>query len=531
MQININLKKYVLVFIIFFIPIIFYWETLPNWWTGDDTILLVESLKKPLFDFFYKPGIWHNNLTPILILKYKVCYIFFGFQAKYFYIIHLLSTSILLVAIFLFLRIYLSGIISLFVCVLFTLTPAFANNINYFMTTHYIDGLTFSFISLLLFHYSLNKNKVELSVIGALFYFLATLSKEVYVPLLFVLPLFWIKKEFEYKQIKYLIPYIIIAIIYPFYRKWMLGVWLGGYGDLHKISSLKPYLIYSVNLITNNHTFILIVILLFCFINLINRNILRSCLLISLVIFATLYPVYHVLGVLGLRHMYLPTCLIVVCLGFSFDILFRKNKIFIIIPVLFIILFGLNNIDIENHMRAIQNVYEKEGKFYWNSKKNMVIIQPSLPMWYYSGLREIKNISLKSDDIACVIYDLCIKKCLDYKFFKNNSLEYYSFDSKIKKMKKLSHEEIFNILNKCKCKKGKLFAKIWQDGYYIKWIFKPYKQGQFYFVTVSDKFLSAIKMPKEGSITENLKKIAKDHKLYACHKKNQYLVECINIDK
>jgi|GEM_PF-4621128 len=95
------------------------------------------------------------------------------------------------------------------------------------MSGHYLTGLIFSQISLYLYILSLNKNNKALVILGAFFYLLATACKEIYVPLLIVLPFLPIKSIKE--RISLFVPYGIAALIYIAWRFSIIQSFIGGY--------------------------------------------------------------------------------------------------------------------------------------------------------------------------------------------------------------------------------------------------------------------------------------------------------------
>ena len=95
------------------------------------------------------------------------------------------------------------------------------------MTRHYVEGLLFALVALYLFLISVREEKRYTLIFGAIFYFLAMASKEVFVPLA-VLFIFWPEGSLK-KRLFASIPYFSALFLYILWRDFMIGLMGGGY--------------------------------------------------------------------------------------------------------------------------------------------------------------------------------------------------------------------------------------------------------------------------------------------------------------
>ena len=102
-----------------------------------------------------------------------------------------------------------------------------ATTVQQLMTRHYVEGLLFALVALYLFLVSVRGKRRFAPFLGAVFYFLAMASKEVFVPLA-VLCILWPEGSFK-KRLSASIPYLSALFLYILWREFMIGMLGGGY--------------------------------------------------------------------------------------------------------------------------------------------------------------------------------------------------------------------------------------------------------------------------------------------------------------
>lgn len=204
-----------------------YWQSFSlAFFNGDDLNVLKHAISYSPLEYFFIPEVWQglspNNYTPWVVLSYQIDWLVFGFNHLGYYLHQLVISLILLWLIFLLLKQYLSNPYAILVVALFSLSPAFVETAKLLWTRHYLEGLLFSLLSIHFLLLGVRHNKFQLILLAALFYWLACLCKEVYIPLIgIILLLLWGKLEL--KQIaKILSPFVLVVIAYFVLRYYML---------------------------------------------------------------------------------------------------------------------------------------------------------------------------------------------------------------------------------------------------------------------------------------------------------------------
>ncbi len=209
---------------------------LTSWWIRDDPCHLVKILEFGLWrPFISSIG---GFLTPWLNLSLGADFLLFGLEPTAFYLHQLLAFSVLIGAGYGFLRSYLTPAASSLALALFVASvPSFAV-VRLLMNRHYLEGLILALACLALYRWSVEKERLSWAILGAGAYLLATTTKEVFVPLILLLPFLagsdWLAGGDWRQQWRYGLPFVVAAGIYGLWRLYMLG-WsnnLSGYGAL-----------------------------------------------------------------------------------------------------------------------------------------------------------------------------------------------------------------------------------------------------------------------------------------------------------
>ncbi len=203
---------------------------LDSWWIRDDPCHLVLILEHGIWrPFVSSIGYF---LTPLLIFSLGVDFSLFELDATAFYAHQLISFSVLILAGYGFLRSYLSPAGASLALALFVVSvPSFAVA-RLLMNRHYLEGLLLALISLTLYRRSVDGGQYPLAILGAVFYLLATAAKEVFVPLVALLP--FLAGGDRRRRWRHGLPFCVAAGVYALWRLYMLG-WsnsFSGYGAL-----------------------------------------------------------------------------------------------------------------------------------------------------------------------------------------------------------------------------------------------------------------------------------------------------------
>jgi hypothetical protein len=202
------------------------------WWTGDDLFHLhFLSMRPPLA--YFSPQVWslfpNKMFTPLLLLSYEADLALVGWNPDGFHAHQLLVCSVAAGMVYATLRSWLSPGFAWAAALLFVLGIPFAAWVIEVPCRHYIEGLIWAALALWLFVKAMRGRPVAaLTVLSSLFYLLAMLEKEVYIPLLALL---LVLPESTFKaRLRRLRPHGFVLLLYLAWRWAMLGTLVGGYG-------------------------------------------------------------------------------------------------------------------------------------------------------------------------------------------------------------------------------------------------------------------------------------------------------------
>lgn len=216
--------------------IVLYASLLAGWWYTDDPIIIAFVSGHSPFSFLCRPDVWQSfspfNLVPWALLSLKADSVFFGFGTAGYYLHQILSLCIAALALFAVLDLYCERRLFSFLGVcLFLLNPSTLSVSSWLSTRHYIEGMGFALFGVFFYVRSVRGNKPALALISAALYMFAALSKEVYVPLPFLLLL--LPEQGLKRRAIFAIPAFLLSGGYTLYRFLMLGnSAVGGYSSL-----------------------------------------------------------------------------------------------------------------------------------------------------------------------------------------------------------------------------------------------------------------------------------------------------------
>jgi hypothetical protein len=202
------------------------------WWTFDDLFLLHVLQGRSAIDFFFSPGLWRGlpfrMFLPVLLASYDLDFVIAGAQPRAFYVHELLACTAAAVALFAVFRRWFGTTLSGVGALLFVLGAPFVTWAQQIMHRHYVEGFVFAAVSVWLFVGALRRGRKSAALFSALFYLLATLAKEVYIPLPGILAL--LPEGSWRERLHRLVPHAAAAVLYFAWRVAMIGTMLGGYG-------------------------------------------------------------------------------------------------------------------------------------------------------------------------------------------------------------------------------------------------------------------------------------------------------------
>lgn len=220
-----NKQKYLTHLFAVSLPLLLFWllyhEVLNGWWTFDDPDILhyVETIGP--FAGFFDPNQKYNFYTPLQHLSLGIDYWLFGLEPAGFYWHHLLSLSVVVLLAYAVLSLFFAPLLASIVVSLFVVSVPTAQVTHYLMVRHYVEGLALSLIAVWAYVQAVKEKRWAWAGLGGVFYLLATMAKELYVPLVIVLA--WLPIGTIKTRIRFLTPYVVLAILYTLLRVYMLG--------------------------------------------------------------------------------------------------------------------------------------------------------------------------------------------------------------------------------------------------------------------------------------------------------------------
>jgi hypothetical protein len=527
-------------------PFFIYGPNLPIWWIGDDTQILKHIASQRFWEYFLVPSVWRelsaSNLTPWIDALYDLDLFLFGLNPTGFYLHHLAIFGLLTATTYYFLRLWLNRSWAFAASILFTLSPCYANNVYFLMTRHYVEGLVWSLWAIIFYVKAIRNKRPVLAYWGALFYLIATLCKEIYVPLVLLLPV-WPEADFDknrsewiqvfHKRLFYFLPFAVIAGAYTLYRRWMLGNWIGGYGNLYftKLDFLA-LLDHVGRLLLANNTWLIIVIAPLAIWGICGNRTDRweqkcfALLILSLVV----APLLEISGILSGRHLFLPAFLLLVATFFGLSLLWRRSRpgrLVSLVGVLALFFGTLQaNQYTQNELGRLADQYSAQGLFMWEvSSSQDALFVESIPGWYFEGLSWLRSHIEHREEMARPIIDIC------YILYTNASTphwrRFWRYDHDKRRIVYMNPKVVSAKRKKCLDvyrSDVSLNIRVWQDEVLIRWELGPYQTGRYLFVDPQTGF--TITLPRSGHIPGTIDMIAKTEKNYMCYAAPEGWIAC-----
>lgn len=227
----IKYKTLLSAFLLLVLTLVVHGSALNAWWRGDDPYLIVHALKYGPFQTFYVPEVAQTHhpgfVTPWYIFSFSVDAKLFGLNAHMFYLHNLFSIWITSVLIFVLITFWLPMQSALIGSIIFLVGHPTSEVVQAIMTRHYIEGLLFSLLGFSLLVQSVRKGGKLFPLLAGSCWAIAVSSKEIFIPLPLLFLLF---TDGTFRdRLRVLLPTLLILVIYPLWRYYLLGHLMGGY--------------------------------------------------------------------------------------------------------------------------------------------------------------------------------------------------------------------------------------------------------------------------------------------------------------
>ena len=206
-------------------------SALNGFWRFDDGAHLAFVAQYAPWEYFLNPSVMllqsYANVTPYNALFYEINLAIFGMEPRWHYAHLIIILALIAFSTYRLLRLWQGPLTSSLAAVLFLEGLPTMHVAQQLMTGHYATGLLFTILSLHSFCWGVRNKQVGFFWIGAALYLLATTCKEVYVPLLLILP--FIPVGDLRARLRASLPYLVVAVLYSVWRYIVLGSFIGGY--------------------------------------------------------------------------------------------------------------------------------------------------------------------------------------------------------------------------------------------------------------------------------------------------------------
>lgn len=203
-----------------------------SWWSGDDPCWLLGVAKSRLADVFWRPEVWRplsgSFFTPWLPLSLGIDWRLFGPDSSAFFAHQLAAYSVFVVAFYLLARSFLSPLAAATAAVLTVLSSPSLALVGDLSSRHYVEGAIWALAAAALFVCAARRDRWEPAAAGGLAMLLAASAKEVFVPLVALLP--FLPVGSPRRRLRHAIPYFGAVLLYGLWRLYMVGsanLWSG----------------------------------------------------------------------------------------------------------------------------------------------------------------------------------------------------------------------------------------------------------------------------------------------------------------
>lgn len=224
------LGAYIFVFLVLFgATLAYYNRAISAWFTADEIWIIANVQPREWWQIFTAWDVHPQNFVPGLLLSFKLDHMAFGWDATYFRVHSIAAAALMGTLLVALLRPGCGWIISILTALLLLESNPTVSLVGWIASRHYLEGTCFALIGILLLR-RYERTSSSLTVLGAMLcYGLAMLWKEVFAPLpliLLALPAVSVRR-----RVRLLVLFGIVGAGYIAYRRYMLGQFVGGYGD------------------------------------------------------------------------------------------------------------------------------------------------------------------------------------------------------------------------------------------------------------------------------------------------------------
>lgn len=472
---------------------------LDAWWRWDDPTHLTFVRTHDLAEYLFDPTVWQQlspvNFTPWLSFSYELDSALFGLRPEAHYAHQLISLWLAAALTFFVLKLWLPPWWSFLGALLFLLGSPVYVIAEQLMARHYVEGLVFALAATWFFIRGTRNSMIVFSLVGAFFYFLALISKEIYAPLILLFPI--IASGSLALRARHLLPFVFVLLIYIPWRFYMLEMSIGGYSPiatldplltLNELASIPSLLLGAGWLGLASGTSLAIFIIYFL------RKYPKRVLVLIWLLFLILAPLIPLTIWPGLggqdRFLFLPwwmTSFATVWAGAHLTQPGLAHPLRIVAALALFLLVSVAATSqaslIKHSLESVHIEKEVQGRFLWTAgHENVVYLSPAVAsmFWDYGKILELRSLARNGEPIPMVIADESQIPNLS-----GSAIVPWSYDETCQCMIDISDQLELRLKSwKEKVRDVPITVNVTHKAHTFSWELGPYIQGQYSVIAV-----------------------------------------------
>lgn len=388
-----------------------YGDILQGWWCGDDPQILKHALSYSPWEYFTVPAAWRAlipySLTPWLTFTYDIDQMLFGFNPIGYYAHNLLIIVLCACLVHQIARQWVDDLYAAGAAVFFLVgSPVMAAS-QQLMVRHYVEGLFFYLLALLLIIRALRKGADRTVWLAGFAFAIAATAKELYLPLGFIpflLPMGSLKQ-----RLKTAWPMLLVMLLYVPWRWYMLGDVIGGYtpsgdfkwGDLMAIGhqfAIIPGLVFFTQPWFGVTVFGIVICLILIW-HYADKRVLALLFILPVLLFMPLIPLvrYPGLGASSERYFIaIWTTIVLTAVLVLGSLVKGRAAWFRLCTFMVAILLGISvwskTRQVLFHIRSnSQEQYVQGRALVTSDSHDILYLTPVVPSWYIKGLLDLRK--------------------------------------------------------------------------------------------------------------------------------------------
>lgn len=492
---------------------VIFGEVLSANWRSDDTQILAHALRHNVLDNFFNPEVWRQlspaNLTPWVVASFEIDLFLFGMSPLGFYLHQLVAISLVAIACFMLLRLWLDQRFAFAAALIFLLglpATAAANNL---MTRHYVEGLLFACLAVYFCVNYLRNGRSKHLVFAVAAYVFSISAKEIFVPLVFLIPL--LSEGPNRYRVKAFIAFVIVSAVYTLWRGLMLEGLVGGYTapsqflNVDYLMSILTFMVGIPALLLGDYWQGLAVFYSMALAIVLLRN-KRAVVVVLGVLALELLPLVPIASTSGISYPGRYYLLIWFTFCFSWGFCFKAiedtlsnritstqgNLVFLTLVSVIAIYLITSKQEFSNAIATSNTEFDVQAKFIWEGENDKYFLPSSRLLntfWFVRGLREMKEFDSANTSMPNII--------LDEMFLSETTQPLYEFDSACKCMLDVSETLVGRIKTQQEITDpiGNMRVEMSFQNNVFKWDFGPYIDNDYY---IFSDYIGVVRFPNQG---------------------------------